>query len=472
MGGKRMKIRDYHDLMDKLNPPPDLEERIRARVNAPRLRPRRTAGRILVVAAALCGTFLMAMAVSPQLRTAVLTFLQLEEAEQVPPPTGGAPDAPELIQATVAQEVEAQYIRLPGVGSGYSYGDGTLFQVERAEDASVLGVRYWAVEGDQLLPLETHTTTFSTAWNGVSYTDTVYWCTYDGALSCYCSGSAGMAVDVDCIARSIPGRTDAVLLLLSQGSQMSYSAYPVLLDLETGAVTELLAGTGWEAAAPLREVMWSSDLSAALFTNDRTGFFYCDRTAGTTVSLDARTGLEVFSALFLPDDTLLLQTRSGPEQSLCSFWTYDPENDILTQTFSDLPVYRERDGRCSGIQFCGCALGIGLSEDGTVSALNLSTGTVSTVEGFSWDGNEGVLLPNPDSSKVLFARYDQEASGLGVSVLGVMDLNENRFTLLEREGYEALYDSSLGWFDQNRVALWSRDEEDLDTYYLYLYQFE
>ena len=113
-----MKMRDYHDLMDKLNPPPNLEERIRSRVNAPRLRPRRTAGRILVVAAALCGTFLMAMAVSPQLRTAVLTFLRLEEVEQVPPPTGGTTDAPQLIQATVAQEVEAQYIRLPGVGSG------------------------------------------------------------------------------------------------------------------------------------------------------------------------------------------------------------------------------------------------------------------------------------------------------------------------------------------------------------------
>ena len=59
--------------------------------------------------------------------------------------------------------MEAQYIRLPGSGTGYSYGNGVLFQVEREEDGAPKAVRWWAAEGDALVPLEGRSTGFSAA---------------------------------------------------------------------------------------------------------------------------------------------------------------------------------------------------------------------------------------------------------------------------------------------------------------------
>ena len=233
-----MNWEEYKGALDRLTPPPELKGRIQASLEAPapvsRPRRRRAGLTALAAAAVLACTFLAAMAASPQLRTAVLTLFRLEETEQVPVPTGDWPEEPELTQGTVGQQVEVQYIHLPDAGSGCDYNNNTIFQVDRADDGSILEVHYWAIAGNELVPLETNTTHFSTAWDGVTYTDTVYWCEYQGVISCYNNGTAGMALDYNCTVSALEGRTDAVLLTLSQGSQMDYREYPVLLDLETG----------------------------------------------------------------------------------------------------------------------------------------------------------------------------------------------------------------------------------------------
>lgn len=47
------------------------------------------------------------------------------------------------------------------------------------------------------------------------------------------------------------------------------------------------------------------------------------------------------------------------------------------------------------------------------------------------------------------------AAGLGDSELGVLDLEKGTFTAFSREGYNARYEWSLGWFDDDRVEIWS-----------------
>ena len=471
-----MNWEEYKGALDRLTPPPELKGRIQASLEAPapvsRPRRRRAGLTALAAAAVLACTFLAAMAASPQLRTAVLTLFRLEEAEQVPLPTGDWPEEPELTQGTVGQQVEVQYIHLPDSGSGCDYNNNTIFQVDRADDGSILEVHYWAIAGNELVPLETNTTRFSTVWDSVTYTDTVYWCNYAGALFCYCSGTAGMALDYDYHVSSISGRTDAVLLTLSQGSQMDYRQYPVLLDLESGEITDLLEGTGWEAAAPLTEVQWTDDLSAAILSSDRTGWYYCDRAAKTTASLNTRTGLEVFSAYFANDTTLILLTRSGPEGDCYDIWTWQPDSGTLKRTFSQLPVYSRNEEHPYGFQFFfGGGRGIYVAEDGGVSVLDLVTGGITAVEGFSLSQTDGTLLPNPSGSKVLFAGHNDQTEGLGISSLGVMDLEKGTFTLLDREHYGAVYEGVLGWFDEDRIAITAHGKDDYNQTYLYLYRF-
>lgn len=472
-----MNWEEYKGALDRLTPPPELKGRIQASLEAPapvsRPRRRRAGLTALAAAAVLACTFLAAMAASPQLRTAVLTLFRLEEAEQVPLPTGDWPEEPELTQGTVGQQVEVQYIHLPDSGSGCDYNNNTIFQVDRADDGSILEVHYWAIAGNELVPLETNTTRFSTVWDSVTYTDTVYWCNYAGALFCYCSGTAGMALDYDYHVSSISGRTDAVLLTLSQGSQMDYRQYPVLLDLESGEVTDLLEGTGWEAAAPLTEVQWTDDLSAAILSSDRTGWYYCDRAANTTASLNELTGLEVSSAYLAEDSTLILLTLSGPQGDCCDVWTYQPDSGTLTQTFSQLPVYQRHEEQPWGFQFFfGGGRGIYVAKDSSVSVLDLVTGETTAVEGFTlaqWD--TPTFIANPSGTKVLFASYGGQADGLGISSLGVMDLEQGAFTLLDRDSDASLYEASLGWFDEDRVAIWGYASEDFTQTCLYLYRF-
>jgi len=470
-----MTIQGYRDALDHLTPDPALEGRIAQALRGGR-RPKSHALRrglraALAAAAVLILTMGAALAVSPTLRATVLAFFRVEQAEQVPGPTGERPEEPQMAQDTIGAQVEAQYIRLPGAGSGFSYGDGVLFQARRAEDGALLGVRYWAAEGDGLLALEAHATAFCAKWEGVDYTGIVYWCVYDGRISCYGDGSGGMAVDWDWAVSPIPGRTDAVLLSLSQGSQMDYRLYPMLLDLESGAVTDLLAGTGWEKAAPLREAQWNSGLSAAILSNDSMGWFYCDRAGGTTISLDELTGLEVSSAWFAPDDALILLTLSG--EDCCDAWTYDPAAGALVHTFSALHIYRDREDDPYGFQsFFGGGRGIYVARDGTVTVLDLTDGSTAAVEGFSLEGWEDtVFIASPDSARILFAAYDSAADGLGVSALGTMDLAAGTFALLDREAYEALYEGSLSWFDAQRVAVTAHAKEQYDETYLYLYRF-
>ena len=75
----------------------------------------RPARRVLTVAlaAALTAACLLtaAFAASPEFRTAVLSFLHMEEREQVPN-QGGATSQPDISHAEIGELVRAQYIKI------------------------------------------------------------------------------------------------------------------------------------------------------------------------------------------------------------------------------------------------------------------------------------------------------------------------------------------------------------------------
>lgn len=82
-----------------------------------------------------------------------------------------------------------------------------------------------------------------------------------------------------------------------------------------------------------------------------------------------------------------------------------------------------------------------------------------------------VYRPNQSGSKILFASYDDTDDRLGIARLGVIDLTRGTFTILDREGYDALDEGNLSWFDEDRVAIRSSQKDDYTECYLYLYQF-
>lgn len=65
---------------------------------------------------------------------------------------------------------------------------------------------------------------------------------------------------------------------------------------------------------------------------------------------------------------------------------------------------------------------------------------------------------------------DSNAQGLGISQIGVADLEKGVFFAFDREGYENLYEGGIGWDDDNTVSI-RANTLDNETQYLLVYQF-
>lgn len=470
-----MNQNEYRNALDQLTPDSGMKERIASSLRAER-RPvkrfplRRGLSVALAAALVLACTVMGALAVSPELRTLVLSFFHLEETERVPETA-----SPGVTQAEIGP-VKAQYIRLDG--KRYSDGYGVLFQVDRSEeDAHVLAARFWTVEDGELVTLECQTTALDLTWKGEPVRDTVYWCVTGDRAFCYCDG-AMVASDTDWTVRSIPGRTDAVLLYISQGRQLDYRQYPLLLHLDTGEVEDILAGTGADELDNAAGFDWSADLSRVIInTNDGLATYLCDRSAGTLTELTPPGDAEEISAVFAGEDALLLFAPTWTENAgytAMSCWAHDLSTGEMTQTLADEPIYREE---APGAMFFGSRHCVRVRADRSVSVLDLLTGTETPVENFTLD-ELGTFSSNPAGTKLLYFVRDTGLKGLGISQIGVLDLEKGTFTAFDREGYETLREVSLGWFDDSRVMIHATPRDDSgtlsylsETHYFLLYEF-
>ena len=79
-------------------------------------------------------------------------------------------------------------------------------------------------------------------------------------------------------------------------------------------------------------------------------------------------------------------------------------------------------------------------------------------------------MPSPSGNKLLYYSSDSKAEGLGISQLGVVDLEKGTFIAFDREGYRNLYEEGIGWSNDSTVSINARSS-DGETRYLILYTF-
>ena len=243
-----MNINDYRRGMDRIAPDPKLKERIMRQKNTKRnyLSPRRAVNGLLAAALAMACLFTVALAASPELRTAVLSFFRMEEREQVPS-SSVSPGGPDISNAEIGQLVKAQYIRMDSYRYGFS--NGLLTDLTWDEDWKILlDAKFWEPKNGELVPVEVdmHTSQVDIMFRDLHYQGEFYWYVRDGQLD-YFSGDHRTWDEEgeqawDWNLSLIPGRNDALLLRLSTGTQMDYREYPLLYHLDTGETEELFAG--------------------------------------------------------------------------------------------------------------------------------------------------------------------------------------------------------------------------------------
>ena len=488
-----MNINDYRKAMDHISPSNELKERImHKKTTHRRYAPvYRVLASILTAVLMLTCVTTVALAASPELRRAVLSFFRIEEREQVPGQTDinpsdiNQPDVdqpydnqPDISQTEIGSLVKAQYIKMD---QRYGLSGGLLNNLTWSDDGrTLLEAEFWEIKDNNLVPVQVdmRTSQIDITFQDINYQGNLYWFIRNGELYYFQGSPYGVDTrpEDEWSVEAIPRRTDVLLLKLAQGQQTDYTEYPMLFYLDTGETEDFLASTGAKQLEYAYDYLWSENMRRALILcSAGTGGlqeWLCDLDARTLIRLDELTGMgEEVSAGFADNDTLILTTHTTSEEDetwqTITCYAYDIPTGQKTKTLDKAHYYRWWD-EPYGAQLFGsrCVL---IGEDGQVRLVDLKTGMQTVVEGFTWQtGDE--FMPSPSGNKLLYYSSDSKAEGLGISQLGVVDLEKGTFIAFDREGYGNLYEEGIGWSNDSTVSINARSS-DGETRYLILYTF-
>lgn len=488
-----MNINDYRKAMDHISPSNELKERIMHKKTTHR----RYAPVYRVLASTLTAILMLtcvttvALAASPELRRAVLSFFRIEEREQVPGQTDinpsdiNQPDVdqpydnqPDISQTEIGSLVKAQYIKMD---QRYGLSGGLLNNLTWSDDGrTLLEAEFWEIKDNNLVPVQVdmRTSQIDITFQDINYQGNLYWFIRNGELYYFQGSPYGVDTrpEDEWSVEAIPRHTDVLLLKLAQGQQTDYTEYPMLFYLDTGETEDFLASTGAKQLEYAYDYSWSENMRRALIlcSAGMGGLqeWLCDLDARTLIRLDELTGMgEEVSAGFADNDTLILTTHTTSEEDetwqTITCYAYDIPTGQKTKTLDKAHYYRWWD-EPYGAQLFGsrCVL---IGEDGQVRLVDLKTGMQTVVEGFTWQtGDE--FMPSPSGNKLLYYSSDSKAEGLGISQLGVVDLEKGTFIAFDREGYGNLYEEGIGWSNDSTVSINARSS-DGETRYLILYTF-
>lgn len=488
-----MNINDYRKAMDHISPSNELKERImHKKTTHRRYAPvHRVLASILTAVLMLTYVTTVALAASPELRRAVLSFFRIEEREQVPgqpdinPSDINQPDVdqpydnqPDISQTEIGSLVKAQYIKMD---QRYGLSGGLLNNLTWSDDGrTLLEAEFWEIKDNNLVPVQVdmRTSQIDITFQDINYQGNLYWFIRNGELYYFQGSPYGVDTrpEDEWSVEAIPRHTDVLLLKLAQGQQTDYTEYPMLFYLDTGETEDFLASTGARELEYAYDYSWSENMRRALIlcSAGMGGLqeWLCDLDARTLIRLDELTGMgEEVSAGFADNDTLILTTHTTSEEDetwqTITCYAYDIPTGQKTKTLDKAHYYRWWD-EPYGAQLFGsrCVL---IGEDGQVRLVDLKTGMQTVVEGFTWQtGDE--FMPSPSGNKLLYYSSDSKAEGLGISQLGVVDLEKGTFIAFDREGYGNLYEEGIGWSNDNTVSINARSS-DGETRYLILYTF-
>lgn len=189
-----MNIIDYRKAMDHISPSNELKERImHKKTTHRRYAPvhRVLASTLIAVLMLTCVTT-VALAASPELRRAVLSFFRIEEREQVP----GQPD------------INPSDINQPDVNQPYDNQPETLLEAG-----------FWEIKDNNLVPVQVdmRTSQIDITFQDINYQGNLYWFIRNGELHLFQGSPYGVDTrpEDEWSVEAIPERTDVLLLKLA-----------------------------------------------------------------------------------------------------------------------------------------------------------------------------------------------------------------------------------------------------------------
>ena len=439
-----------------------------------------------------------AMAVSPEFREMVFRFIRIEEVQIMPDSTQNAETtqstdnaestegSKEHIQQTESENlyveqnvvigdvIRGTYIHTPVA----TYARNGIFMACTDEVEMRQGSHYdgYYEDSGKFYKLEEHR--FSHDY--VLYDNEIHaefdWVVHEGSVSLtWAEPNAQFRKE------NRSGDASAALFMFNiywrgEDGRWEGNWYPVILNLYTGELTDILAGTNVNRMEGIDKCAISEDRTKLLLGQDtKDGYsLYCvDLVTKQLHNIDTLSGQKA-TACSLAGNTLICWSLID---GYYTAWRIDLTTMARTELFEskfDAAATTQADAGIVfmegfdgtnrwGDMYCGSRFALEVDEAQNVYVIDLATGSKSPITGYTWTADTH-RIAGPDGSKLLLAeKYD----GAAFEYVGVLDFENMTFAEFYRDN--SLHEHTVYWFNDHTIVICTEMtyESMCSHYYLY-----
>lgn len=456
---------------------------------------------VITAIAIAMSTFTVAFAVSEDFRETVIRFFGIGQTVVVPEYTQ-APLSVEPEKEVFGGMIQGTYVHTPEASLARN---GIFFIC--TDDQNHFDA--YAEEGGALVKLDTKTFCQDLRVLGTDFHVEFQWVEHGGICS-----PAYVPPEAPYRMKNLSGSPDSVLMTFDCQPDGGFTQYPVLVNLDTGNITDVLAGTGADRLPGLCNAAISGDRSKMLLALENNDLYYADLELKKLYSLEDLSGMRPDACAFAGDSLACwtLEGASEKERSLGSYriWVIDLATLERRELFRDLPatpatsydtwsalyapiLHFEDDGTVTelypddegnfiltempdipyaglhflggfsreyswGNHYAGSGFAVTVDESRNVFVLDLETGEKSRIDSYTWPDVPYPLLqciPSADGQKLLiYGEKDERKSPDGcISNVGVLDFGEKSYLEFARENRNEIREESIYWFDNQSILI-------------------
>ncbi len=274
--------------------------------------------------------------------------------------------------------------------------------------------------------------------------------------------------------QSFSGRAERALVALYRRSSPESGhvypkEYPVIINMYTGEITDVLTGTGAEYLKTICSYVLSEDERYMLMEaqeDEEFGYYVADIEKKELHSLNELSGERVDGCSLLDGSIACWSEGDG----LRKCWNLRLGDYERTEIFGPTRCFDEDEpekGGVSwipgiggivqtGIMYHGLCFALDIAPDRSAVAIDLSNGERLPIEGFRWREypNDGRLygiqfFASPDGKKLLLSGL---YFGCSYDYLAIIDFEKRAMVEIERENSND-YTEYAGWFDNDTVVI-------------------
>lgn len=296
-----------------------------------------------------------------------------------------------------------------------------------------------------------------------------------------------------------PGDKDAMLVelwysLLSENGEYETTVYPMLLNLETGELTDVLEEICAGKLKNLCNQAISEDGSRMLLAQSDGSLYYVDLAAKVLYSVEEISGEKADACSLIKDTLSCFVLENGKYRA----WAINLTTMERTELFSEMPNLMGEnytsvgqgaaDGTAleeshagivylsgfdtivhRGAMFGGSHFALETDGAGNVSVIDLASGEKIPVEGFVWPADRYADIlweSSPDGKRLLISGGE---IGSKYEYIGVLDFEKLQYLEFSRKNRNEVYEGKPYWFDKDTVIIQAtgKDSYQVQDYYVY-----